>query len=44
MPGVGIPVSLAEILEVRNGPLTELEILAVLDRGLPILQQLVDKG
>lgn len=38
----GIPVSLEEVLEVRNGPLTEDQVWAILARGVAPLQELSD--
>ena len=44
MPGVSVQVSLAEALEVRGGPLQEVEIWSLLSQGAQTLSSLADKG
>ena len=44
MPGLDVPVSLAEVLYVRGAPLREAEAWGVLHSSAELLQELFFKG
>lgn len=44
MPSATITVSVSEVLEVRDGPLTDIEIWAVLKEAIEALQEIFLAG